>query len=132
LANAGQEIERFVMRGETIQLRSRIWGACAVESAVDIKQFDIGFDYDDSKKTGIVQGVREGSNAWEAGVRNGQQWAPMDVTWGDPSYLVDLEIREGQRSRRIKYYPASSNAIEAPQYTPTSSRACSPQAQYHR
>ena len=128
LANAGQEIERFVVRGETIQLRSRIWGECAAESALDVRRFDIGFDSDESKQTGIVQGVREGSNAWEAGVRNGQRWAPMDVTWGDPSYLVDLEIREGQRTRRIKYYPASSNAIHAPQYTPTSSRGCDPRA----
>jgi predicted metalloprotease with PDZ domain len=66
LANAGEEIERFVVRGETIQLRPRIWGECAAESALDVRQFDIGFDSDESKKTGIVQGVREGSNAWEA------------------------------------------------------------------
>ncbi len=124
LAKAGEEIERFVVGGKTIQLRPRIWGECAAESALDVRQFDIGFDSDESKNTGIIQGVREGGNAWEAGVRNGQRWAPMDVVWGDPGYLVELEIRDGQRGRRVKYYPASSNASHAPQYTPTSSRAC--------
>jgi predicted metalloprotease with PDZ domain len=128
LANAREEIERFVVRGETIRLRPRIWGECAAESTVDVRQFDIGFDSDGSKKTGIIQGVREGSNAWEAGVRDGQQWAPMDVSWGDPSYLADLEIRDGQRTRRVKYYPASSNATHAPQYAPLPSGRCDPEA----
>lgn len=48
----------------------------------------------------------------------------MDVVWGDPSYLAELEIRDGQRPRRVKFYPASSNAIDAPQYTLTSSAGC--------
>jgi predicted metalloprotease with PDZ domain len=128
LVNGGEEIERSVVRGETIQLRPGIWGECAAESNLDVRQFDIGFDSEESKKTGIIQGVREGGNAWEAGVRDGQRWAPIDVVWGDPSYLVELEIRDGQRTRRVKYYPASSSAIQAPQYTPASSRRCDPSA----
>ena len=129
LANAGEEIERFVVRGETIQLRPRIWGECATGSTLDVRQFDIGFDSDESKKTGIIQRVREGGNAWEAGVRNGQRWSAIDVVWGDPGYLTELEIRDGERSRRVKYYPASSDAIRAPQYTPTSSRRCDSRTQ---
>ena len=128
LTRAGGEIERFVVRGETIVLRPRIWGDCAAESELSVKQFDMGFDVDESKKTGIIQGVRESGKAWEAGVRNGQRWATMDVVWGDPSYLAELEIRDGQDTRRVKFYPASSNAIDAPQYTPTSSAGCDPPA----
>jgi predicted metalloprotease with PDZ domain len=128
LANAGEEIERYVVRGETIRLRPRIWGECATESTSDVRQFDIGFDSDESKKTGIIQSVREGGNAWEAGVRNGQRWSAIDVVWGDPGYLAELEIRDGERTRRVKYYPASSDAIRAPQYAPRSSRECAPQA----
>ena len=132
LTEAGGEIERFVVRGETIVLRPRIWGDCAAESELNVKRFDMGFDADESKKTGIIQGVRESGHAWEAGVRNGQRWAPMDVVWGDPSYLAELEIRDGQRTRRVKYYPASSNAIEAPQYTPTSTGGCDSGARLRR
>jgi predicted metalloprotease with PDZ domain len=128
LTKAGDEIERFVVRGETIVLRPRIWGDCAAESELNVKQFDMGFDVDESRTTGIVQGVRESGNAWEAGVRNGQGWAPMDVVWGDPSYLAELEIRDGQRTRRVKFYPASSNAINAPQYAATLSGGCDPGA----
>lgn len=126
LTKAGDEIERFVVRGETIQLRPRIWGNCAAKSALHVKQFDMGFDVNESRKTGVIQGIRENSNAWKTGVRNGSQWALIDVVWGDPSYLTELEIGDGQRTRRVKYYPASSNAILAPQYTPLSSRECDP------
>jgi predicted metalloprotease with PDZ domain len=34
------EIARFVTRGETIELRPRIWGDCARESRLGVKQFD--------------------------------------------------------------------------------------------
>jgi predicted metalloprotease with PDZ domain len=124
LTKAGGEIERFVVRGETIELRPRIWGDCAAESGLDVKQFDMGFDLDESRKTGIIQGVRESGNAWQAGVRNGQRWAPMDVVLGDPGYLAELEIRDGQRTHRVKYYPVSSSTVHAPQYTATSTGSC--------
>ncbi len=124
IPNASGEIERFVMQGETIVLRPRIWADCAAESTVDVRQFDIGFDLDESRKTGTVRGVTLGSNAWQAGVRDGQHWAPLDVAWGDPGYLADLEITDAQGTRRAKYYPAAVTSMPAPQYSPTSSTPC--------
>ena len=50
----------------------------------------------------------------------------MDVVWGDSSYLAQLEIRDAQGMRRVTYYPASSEAAPAPQYTAASVRACAP------
>lgn len=115
--NAASEIERFIVRGETIELRPRIWGECTAESVLDVKQFDIGFDLEASRKTGTIRGTRENSNAWRAGVRDGQQWSPIDIVWGDPDYLAEFEVRDGQGTRRVKYYPASSPVQRAPQYT---------------
>jgi predicted metalloprotease with PDZ domain len=122
--NVSSEIARFVTRGETIELRPRIWGDCATESPLGVKQFDAGFDVDESRKTGTIRGVRETSNAWNAGVREGQRWAPLDVVWGDPAYLAELEIRDGQGARRVKFYPASSDTVDAPQYTAIPAHSC--------
>jgi len=122
--NAGSEIERFVVQGETIQLRPLIWGVCALESAVDVKQFDVGFDLEESRKTGTIRGIRENSSAWQAGVRDGQQWAPMDIIWGDAGYLAEFEIRDGRGKRRVTYYPASPQSARAPQYAPASGGLC--------
>jgi hypothetical protein len=122
--NAASEIERFVTRGETIELRSMIWGECARETSLEVKQFDIGFDLGESRKIGTVRGVRENSNAWQAGVRDGQRWSPMDIVWGDPGYLAELEIRDAQGTRRVKYYPASSTSVPVPQYLANSAGTC--------
>jgi hypothetical protein len=126
IGNAGSEIERFVMQGETIVLGPRIWGDCAEESKLEVRQFEIGFDREESEKTMTISGVRHGSNAWQAGVRDGQHWAAMDVAWGDPGYPADPEIRDEQGTRRVKYLPAASNTIYAPQYAATSARSCVP------
>ena len=127
VTNAADEIERFVMRGETIQLRPRLWGDCAAESIVDVRQFDVGFDLDESRRTGTIRGVREDSSAWQAGVRDGQRWTPLDVVWGDPDYLAEFEVRDGDGARRrVKYRPASGQAARAPQYAVVPGRSCLP------
>ena len=126
IADARSEIERFVMQGETIVLRSRIWGDCAAESKLEVGRFDIGFDREESQKTMTISGVRHGSNAWQAGVRDGQRWAAMDVAWGDPGYPADLEVRDEQGTRRVKYLPAAPEAVYAPQYAATSVSSCVP------
>lgn len=122
--NAREEIERFVMRGETIALRRGIWGDCAVERRVEVRSFDMGFDLEESKRTGTITAVRQPSNAWDAGVRDGQQWTPIDVVWGDPGYLIELEVRDRQGVRRVKYHPAASRGEPVPQYTATPSDQC--------
>jgi len=124
--NAGDEIERFVTRGETIQLRPHIWGDCAAESIVDVRQFDVGFDLDESRHTGTIHGARENSNAWRAGVRDGQRWSPLDVVWGDPEYTAEIEIRDGEGLRRVKYRPASLETVRAPRYAVVPGRSCLP------
>jgi predicted metalloprotease with PDZ domain len=114
LPKAGGEIERFVVRGETIELRPRIWGDCAAQSALDVKQFDMGFDLDESRKTGIIQGIRESGNAWEAGVRNGHRWAPSRAStashpsWRGHSHAesmdtppASLPLRPGASQRQV-------------------------------
>jgi hypothetical protein len=50
----------------------------------------------------------------------------MDVVWGDPTYLAEIEIRDGQGARHVKYYPASSSTVEAPQYTAIPATSCVP------
>lgn len=124
IPNARSEIDRFITRGETIALRPGLWGKCAVESKHPVRQFEMGFDLAPSRQSMIIQGVIEGSNAWQAGVRNGQRWTPTDVVWGDPGYLAQLEIRDAQGARRVQYYPASAEAVPAPQYTAVPGRAC--------
>ncbi len=72
IGNVDAEIDRFVNRGETIVVRPRIFGDCAAESKIEVRQFDIGFDLQESRKNKTIHGVRPTSTAGRAGVRDGQ------------------------------------------------------------
>ena len=80
------------------------------------RTFEVGFDWTASDKTKIIHGAKPDSNAWRAGVRDGQKFSAIDVGLGDPTYLAEIEIEDEQGRRRIKFYPASVDAVTAPQY----------------
>ena len=121
--NAEQAIQRHIVEGHPIELRSGIWGHCATEARTEVRGFDIGFDRRRSEESKIIHGVKPESNAWRAGVRDGQKWLPLDVAWGDSGSLAEIEIEDDRGTRRAKYYPASTSVTYAPQYT-RSSREC--------
>lgn len=122
---AEEEVQRFVVDGKTIELRANLWGSCAIERKIELRTFDMGFDWTASDRTMIIQGTKQGSNAWRAGVRDGQKWTALDVDHGDSTYLAQIEVEDEQGRRRIKYYPASPDAVVTPQYK-ASARQCDP------
>jgi predicted metalloprotease with PDZ domain len=127
IEKAGEEIQRYVVEGKTIELRGKLWGACAEETNAEFRGFDMGFDFTPSDRTKIIQGAKQDSNAWRTGVRDGQKWTAIDVALGDSTYLAEIEIEDEQGKRRVKYYPAKTEAILVPQYKATV-RLCDPGA----
>ena len=125
IKEAAGEIQRFVVEGKTIELPGDIWGTCAAEFEAPFRAFDMGFDWTQSERTKIIKGTKPDSNAWRAGVRDGQKWTPIDVGVGDPTYLAEIEIEDEQGTRRVKFYPASVDAVMAPQYK-ASPPGCNP------
>ena len=123
IANAEKEIQRFILEGRTIELRANLWGDCAAESQTPFRTFDMGFEWTESERAGIIKGAKRGSNAWRSGVRDGQKWTAIDVGLGDPAYLAEIEIEDEQGRRRVKFYPASAEAVMVPQYKATT-REC--------
>jgi predicted metalloprotease with PDZ domain len=125
IENAEEEIQRFVVEGKTIELRKNLWGTCAEETKAEFRAFEMGFDWSESQRTKIIHGAKPNSNAWHAGVRDGQKWSSIDVVVGDSSYLAEIEIEDEQGRRRVKYHPASTNPYLAPQYKAITDR-CDP------
>jgi hypothetical protein len=54
--------------------RKDIIGSCLQMKIVDFAPFDAGFDIEATYPKKIFVGVKEGSNAYLAGMRNGQKW----------------------------------------------------------
>ncbi len=68
-------------------------------------RWDIGFDVDGSVKAKVVSGVREGSAAYAAGLRDGMTLAGLSVYHGDPEKEAMVAVKEGGEKREIRYWP---------------------------
>lgn len=108
------DIEKYMNRGELVPVENW-WGACASVEDTEYRTFDAGFDYAKSFAARVVSGVVPDSNAYQAGLRDGQKL----VTWGiridDPKRQARITIVEGDTQRVLRYFPASNEAIRLPQ-----------------
>jgi predicted metalloprotease with PDZ domain len=114
---AGMEIEKSILRGETISLVPNVLGNCATETIADAG-FDIGFDYEKSGKANRVVNLKSNSEAYDAGMREGQTILSSDVVLGDPGYQARLEISDERGQRWISFYPISRHRAAIPQFRP--------------
>lgn len=78
-----------------------------------LRRFDLGFDERESERTGIIQGVKPGSNAWKAGVRDGQRWKPTDIAVGDPEHKAGMLV-DGQPNRVLPCLDREFLSTEVP------------------
>lgn len=110
-----ESIRRVVVDGALPDPPSRISDPPAVRSEVQTHRYDPGFDVDASLAAKTARGVREGSAAWRAGLREGQVIVGFDVARGDPDRRVRLRIRDGESTKRIEFLPRGE-ALRAPLY----------------
>jgi predicted metalloprotease with PDZ domain len=101
-----KEFRRYVEEGGSIQVAEAALGPCAKSQMEASWKFDLGFDgkstrSDDNK----VFGVEPGSEAFKAGLRDGQELAGWSFNLGDPSEEVRLTINAADGKRTLNYYP---------------------------
>lgn len=81
----------------------------------DLGRFELGFDYESSRRRQSVQGVVPQSRAWQAGLRNGQLLEGWSLRFGDIVYPVQLTVRDNGVRRQITYLPQSTSTEKVPQ-----------------
>jgi predicted metalloprotease with PDZ domain len=87
------DIERYVVRGETILLPEHPWGRCAGINTVTRAPFARGWDADATTNNGnVVTGLQDDSPAYRAGIRNGMQIVKRE--FGEPG---DSTVEYGLR-----------------------------------
>jgi hypothetical protein len=60
--------------------------------------------------------VCERTSAYTDGLRNGQSWVVVVVAHL-PTVSAELDVREGDHRRSIKYYPAATKTVWLPRYS---------------
>lgn len=109
-----QDIERYIENGATISPHKDIIGSCLQMKIVDFAPFDAGFDIEATYPKKIFVGVKEGSNAYRAGIRNGQKWIGGGIE-RDPNVMAEFVVEESGIRKTIKFYPAGDK-IAVPQF----------------
>lgn len=125
------ELARYADRGETIALPADAFGACLRLVPHTQPAFDRGWDADATfAKGNVITGLRAGSPAHRAGLRDGMKilrrtgGAP-----GDSSVRYVLQVLAGDRERTISFFPRGAGTIsmqrlEITARTPAERAAC--------
>lgn len=105
----------FALDGVTVPVPEGSLGECVAVRGRPAWTFDLGFDTASLHRAGIVQGVEQGSNAWQAGVRDGLQLGGFSLWNGNPEREVTLTLRgiDGRRER-LTFLPRGKR-FEIPQ-----------------
>lgn len=112
-----EDLDRYVTRGETIELPADVLGGCLRVVTQARPVFDRGWDASATAAAGnVVTGLRKGSPAWRAGLRNGMTiLARTAGTTGDATVRYVLRVRAGERERSISFFPRGEGTMTVQQ-----------------
>ncbi len=111
-----QRLRGYAELGNTVQVPASALGPCAILQMDDIPRFDLGFDREPLLTQHIISGVRVGSAAFQAGLRDGQEVTRTSVYWDDISKPIKLTVRTEGGTKEIEYYPRGPSIGLVPQF----------------
>jgi predicted metalloprotease with PDZ domain len=111
-------IQSFVVEGHTVPVTARAFGDCIDIRVEQQFPFDLGFDSQTSTRDRVVRGVRAGSPADSAGLRDGMPLRGWSWFNGDPSKRALVRIADGDTIRKIEWTPRGELTMSVPQLAP--------------
>ena len=108
-------LRAFALDGVTVPVAPGSLGRCVAFHDRPVPTFDLGFDLASLHTAGIVHGVQQGSNAWQAGVRDGQQLGGFSLWNGNPEREVTLTLRETDGRREKLTFLPRGKLLDIPQ-----------------
>lgn len=109
------QLRAFALHGDSVPISTISLGQCVAFSDQPAWTFDLGFDPASLHRSGIVHGVQQGSNAWQAGVRDGQQLGGFSLWNGNPEREVTLTLRETDGKRERLTFLPRGKLLDIPQ-----------------
>lgn len=103
-----QQHYAFINNGKTIPVAPGSMGPAVMDSLVEISPFELGFDWNATAKTQMITGVIENSQAWKAGLRNGQKWRGGSVYFDNTVQPALVNVEVDGKLQEIKYQPVAS------------------------
>ncbi|MGB2625465.1 MAG: hypothetical protein WAK20_01640 [Candidatus Acidiferrum sp.] len=113
--DASESFQKLVLDGGPIPIPEFPVNSCVHLSEEQVSVFDLGFDADVLRATNLVSNVRQDSEAYKAGVRDGQEVVGMSIHWNDVSKPARLTIHSSEGQKKIEYFPRGQ-MVSVPQY----------------
>ena len=115
----GPAVHRTMLSGGLMLPESDDFGPCFRRTTKPIRQFDLGFDNKSiTAAEKIIQGLKPGSEAEKAGLRNGDRITyavALDAVQGDVTRKLDLQVTRDGRTFPLSYLPRGE-AVQAYQW----------------
>jgi len=92
-------------------------GTCFDVHTEKIGRFDLGFDLEASRAAKEVRGVRAGSAAERAGLKDGQRMTSLSIAYGDPTRDIEVGVRDAGADAKLTWTP-QGDPIDVPQVAP--------------
>ena len=117
------DLKRLLDNGEVLTPHSKVFGDCAQLQMVEIAEFELGLDLQALKEKMQIQGVALNSAAYRAGLRDGQTIVRRQpIALGKADREVEITIKDGNKEKIIRFFPASNTKIKVPQFKLPSTR----------
>ncbi|MFG0318897.1 MAG: hypothetical protein ACF8XB_16615 [Planctomycetota bacterium JB042] len=113
-------LREVVVEGATIELPARLDEPPSIRTTRPWGAFDLGFDVEASRAARAVTGVRPGSAAAAAGLRDGLPLHGLTAYWNDVEKPVEIDVEIDGDVRRLSYLPVR-DPVEIPAYRPLES-----------
>ncbi len=101
-----KKLQQYVEQGGSIPVPETALGPCVQSHIEPNAKFDLGFDRPSTRnQPAVAFGVEPGSEAYKAGLRDGQKLLGWSFSFGEPSKEVQLSIATDSGNQMVKYYP---------------------------
>ena len=102
-------LRQYIEAGTTIPVPEFALAPCVRVRTESAYQFELGFDEESVRAKFVVSGVKPDSEAFKAGIRDGQKITRVSVSWNDTSKPVKLTVRSSDGDHSLEYYPRGSS-----------------------
>lgn len=110
-------LREIVENGGMPALEDDTFGPCFAITGVDVHVFDVGFDLQPSIRDRVVTGLRDDTEAYRAGLRNGMPLMRWSVYGGDPNKEAVFRVEVDGETKDIAYLP-KGHAVTAHRVDP--------------
>lgn len=111
--DVGSDLASHIREGGPVLLPADAFAPCGEVDTADIAEFDRGFDADKTAENGnVIVGLREDSNGYRAGLRNGMKIIKRESGKpGDSRVPLTYRVLDNGKERLITYAPEGTRRI---------------------